>query len=300
MQTSSAFITNRFHNPLRETSLNRNKHAPVCLKSSFININSPICSYETIEHFDRELLNSLNRHDMKIIGNYLDTKKTRDDEANASRPISLLSVDSNDTIVDQNQESMFEDETEEETDEEMQSDFGDKSQESWRQKLDNLKIYTNQNSDINSNLNEQIESLHKALEVFLETKSQTSSDQVIYTEPFPVNFPTTATKNHLDSDFYAYGNDSAYPENIKNRLFFNFNNRNNSMYFSTMIQDDSMDSNNCAKKKETRFDEKTLEHRNQKTLRKTNDCTNSNSESVSTSILNRLFKMLFSKKQKFF
>jgi hypothetical protein len=344
MQSSSAFVNHRVHqNSFRHNNNNSsNKHAPPVISfssSSFISFhNSPHSTYETIEHCDRELLNSLNRHDMRIIGNYLDNKKARgvclDDEMNASRPISLLSVDSNDTIVDQTQESTFEDDdteeednhndqTEEEVDEsQARSDFGDRSRESWRQKLDNLKFYSNQGSEIKSNLNEQIESLHRTLEIFLENKSQAavaSSDRgVIYAEPFPVNFvtssrtlnkkPASSIMSHLNSDFCgsSYQNTgNAYSENIKNRLFFNFNHRNNSMYFNTALDQDVVkdSSQTSASYSDTRTSgQQNYEHTNRlaqkKTLHRSTECSNSLNFSESTSMLNRFFKMIFFKKQK--
>jgi hypothetical protein len=255
---------------------------------------------------------------MRIIGSVLHNKNNtsgRLDEAvwNASsRPISLLSVDSNDTIVN-NHESTLEDDEQDGEEEDTEVPNSPVRHETWRHKLDNLKFYSNQKSgdEINTNLNEQIESLHRTLEIFLEASSRQNSNQsrdrsneqrLLYTDSYRSSQSTKA------SDFYARDHASNSPvtpaaaakdnnsEVIRNRLFFNFNNRNNSVYLNGVNEESKGRCSGTAAIEDQQIQSEAVRGKF-KTI-ESGSSKGAESATASNSILNKFFNLLFYKRHK--
>jgi hypothetical protein len=320
-----------------------------------LNLNSSSfvsSSYETIEYFDRELINSLNQHDSKLVGKYdLETAKNE-----GSRPISLLTVSSNDTIKN---DDLIIDELD---DEDVELIEGYKNEflvnfrrfpiENSKHKMQNLKNYRQTSDNSSRFLNEKIESLHKTLEQFFNFDDAINADVFqteqlnnIYSEPFDQvnNESLTNTTNDTSVNFdYKEDVDSGLSSRCSNdnsnanRLFFNFNNYNNSLYFNRLSNnftdneflDDTcsshyqeiVDNSNNMTNQSENIDERELDesyygiknerdefHSNSRESKKesiigltSNKKPVSSCSSPSTSLFERLFKKNFTKKFKFF
>ena len=220
--------------------------------SDFIKVNSPLsASYETIEYLDRELINSLNQYDMSIIGNYLDSQTT-----GSSRPISLLTVNSDETINNNQQQLIIDNDVEEEnyelvfdSDDTFEKLYENESQSKSedkciKHKLDNLKKYSFENCGNGTT------DLYKTLELFLkfndnenENKNSTNintsdqSEQNTYAEPF--DYINKDKNKNNSKHLYVIKNtkkDANYVTNRTNRLFYNFNNNKN-FYINNATRD---------------------------------------------------------------
>lgn len=316
---------------------------------ALINFNSPLSSsYEYIEYFDRELINTLNKHDEQISKDQEKSKNAKaeinqneTESVASSRPISLLSSNSTDTLVNQmsdhrldsyirsvshasiiNEEdqnkTLYEQEVEEEgsssstlTRSDDEADMNEEEEQieemEYKHKLDNLKFYSDQNVYNNQLLNQQIDSLHRTLEMFLNPSKS------VYSAPYQVygtaqdnynsnsdNFYIMRKKrDEIESDYYQSNTTGS-----KKRLFFNFNN-NNSLIFnqfahSSTPQTRSMNELNNDHYQEI-VDENTKGQKSSNKKKHSKKNGPGGPEGGSTSFLNRFFSInTLVKKLKFF